>query len=239
MTSSPAGTRTLRRAARLELILCHLVPEKKKGKKSVYINQYFRQFSPRCGWKRPKFHPLKLLDKDATLAALTWRPVVSDWRPSSWANEAERLVWSARALFPHPGRTVWNIKAKPKKTSIISESVRPHPSPALLPAGRAPQYKHTQPLTPTAPPPPHTLWDSSRLMALVCNCLTSLVIESQPIRRAPERNITFSVSIRSLRAYIMHGGGLVPPEWWTDELVWRYDAAVVEGAEPTVRAMRL
>lgn len=94
-------------------------------------------------WKRPKFHPFKQLDKDATLAALTWHPVVSDWRPQSGANEVERLVWSARALFPHPDWTVWNIKAKPKKASIISESVRLHLSPAPLSAGRGPQYKHT------------------------------------------------------------------------------------------------
>lgn len=74
-----------------------------------------------AAWKRPNFLPLKLLDEDATLAALTWHPVVSDWRPSSWANGAQHPVWSARALFPHPDRTVWNIKAKPEKTSIISE----------------------------------------------------------------------------------------------------------------------
>ncbi|CAF95808.1 unnamed protein product, partial [Tetraodon nigroviridis] len=63
----------------------------------------------------------------------------------------------------------------------------------------------TQPLTPLPTPPGLTAW--------VCSCLTSLVTKSQPIRSSPECNITFSVSINSMRTYIMHGGHLVPSEW--------------------------
>lgn len=31
-----------------------------------------------------------------------------------------------------------------------------------------------------------------------------------------------------MRAYIMHGGGLIPSEFWTGELMWKNDAAVVK-----------
>lgn len=120
----------------------------------------------------------------------------------SWANPAVHLIWSARARFPHP---LQDIKPKPKKTAIISQLV-------LLP--QTPRMS-TQPLTPLPTPP--------GLSACICNCLASLVTESRPIRSSPECNITFSVSINSMRTYIMHRGHLVPSEWCTDELVrtWR------------------